>query len=95
MLQSQPSVRYVFARWSGDASGTQIPVVVRVDRPKTIIAIWKAQFYLSVATSPTGLATIEGSGWYDQGVTVEVNAPAVAGYSFATWSVDGKPVEGI
>jgi hypothetical protein len=57
--------RRVFSHWSGDGSGTDYSQSdpIHVDSPKTIIAVWKTQFYLTV-TSP--YATPGGQGWYDE-----------------------------
>jgi len=83
--------RRVFTNWGGDASGTNYtqsnPIVM--DGPKTAIANWKTQYYLIVRTNPSGIATIPGEGWYDESVSVTVNAPAISDYNFQFWDVNG------
>jgi len=44
-------VRYFFVSWSGDFSGNSLFVMVVMDRPRTIVAIWKTDhsaFYFSI-----------------------------------------------
>lgn len=90
--------RRVFTHWGGDASGTDYaqsdPIVM--DAPKTAIANWKTQFYLTVETDPAGLspAPTPSSGWYDSGVDVVLTAPDESylgsdRYVFSYWDVDG------
>jgi hypothetical protein len=76
--------RRVFTSWSGDSSGTNYssssPILM--DAPKTAVANWKTQYYLTVATDPSGIAAIAGEGWYDQSTNVALMAPPVSGYTF-------------
>ncbi|MHA1111720.1 MAG: hypothetical protein ACTSRE_11505, partial [Promethearchaeota archaeon] len=59
-------IQYVFASWSGDATGTTYSGSnnILMDAPKTATATWTTQYYLTV-TSAYG--TPSGSGWYDSG----------------------------
>jgi uncharacterized repeat protein (TIGR02543 family) len=83
-------VQYVFTGWSGDASGTTSPSnSIYMDGPKTAVANWKVQYYLTVRTDPPGVATIPGEGWYDSSQSVQLTAPTVSGYTFNYWDVDG------
>jgi len=72
-------VRSKFTGWSGDVTGTSIPIELTMTGPKTVMAQWGKQYYVSVS-SPVGQAT--GSGWYDEGstATVNVESPVAAGY---------------
>ncbi|MGA3191936.1 MAG: PKD domain-containing protein [Candidatus Bathyarchaeia archaeon] len=83
--------RRVFTQWSGDATGTDYSKsnTIYMDQNKTAMAGWKTQNYLTVKTDPTGIATIPGQGWYDQGQGTPLTAPSVSGYFFAYWDVDG------
>jgi hypothetical protein len=53
------------------------------------------QYYLAVSTSPSGVNTIPGQGFYNNGTTATLTAPAtvtVSGtseYSFSYWDIDG------
>jgi hypothetical protein len=94
-----PDVRYVFTYWSGDASGTTSPSdSITMDAPKTAVANWKTQYYLTVNTNPAEVLTLDptavsGQGWYDSGSTAIVdavqNVDKVAGqsrYDFRSWT---------
>jgi len=96
MVDHGNGTRRVFTQWSGDASGMNYaesnPIIM--DAPKTATANWKTQYYLTVQIDPPGITTIPGEGWYNYSETVELTAPAVAGYDFLNWDVDGDPVSG-
>jgi hypothetical protein len=83
--------RRVFTHWNNDASGTDYTQSnpIFMNQNKTAVAVWNTQYYLTVKTDPTGTATITGEGWYDEGTNATLTAPAVAGYAFAYWDVDG------
>ncbi|UCE96354.1 MAG: hypothetical protein JSV51_01725, partial [Candidatus Bathyarchaeota archaeon] len=81
--------QYVFTGWSGDASGSASPSdAITMDGPKTAVANWKTQYYLTVQTDPLGIASIPGEGWYDASTNAPLTAPTVGGYSFLNWDVD-------
>jgi hypothetical protein len=51
-------VRYVFTRWSGDATGTTSPSdLIIIDAPKTAMASWKIEYQLTVRASGLGAYT--------------------------------------
>lgn len=83
--------RRVFSQWSSDASGTDYaksdPIYMNQNR--TALAVWNTQYYLTVKTSPPSITTIPGQGWYNQGTSETLTAPAVSGYAFVYWDVDG------
>lgn len=83
--------RRVFAQWSTDASGTNYAKSnpIYMNQNKTAVAVWNTQYYLTVGTSPHGVATIPGEGWLNQGTSTTLTAPTVAGYAFTYWDVDG------
>jgi hypothetical protein len=58
---------------------------------ETDSATYLTQFLLSVSSSPPGLVPglSSQSGYYDSGATVTLSAPAVSGYVFQYWTVDG------
>jgi uncharacterized repeat protein (TIGR02543 family) len=87
-ISANPGARYVFAGWSGDATGSSPsesdPVIM--DGPKTATANWKAQYYLN--TSANFGTVSPGSGWYDAGssVTIIPTAPNVASGERYVWN---------
>jgi len=90
-------VRYLFTSWSGNFTGNNPSASIQVDGPKTVVANFKTQYRLQVATSPSGLANVTGSGWHDAGETVSVStAPSLISggsgkrYVFTGWTVDGS-----
>jgi hypothetical protein len=55
-----------------------------------VVSLEKIQYYLTVKTDPTGVATVPGEGWYDASATATLTAPPVSGnYRFSNWDVDG------
>ncbi|MGB9713859.1 MAG: InlB B-repeat-containing protein [Candidatus Bathyarchaeales archaeon] len=70
-----------------DVIGPSAPLIVT--EPATIIGNYKIQYFLSVRTDPTGIATIPGEGWYDALQNVTLTAVTVSGYMFENWDVDG------
>jgi hypothetical protein len=90
--------QYVCTGWSGTgdvpASGTGTSVIFTITQDSSITWTWKTQYYLTVKTAPSGIGTIPGQGWYDQGQTVPLTAPInLGGYRLITipfsWDVDG------
>jgi hypothetical protein len=83
--------RRIFTQWSNDASGNNHTKsnAIYMDRNKTAIAVWNTQYHITTKTSPTGIATIPGEGWYNQSTSATLTAPSVVGYLFVYWDVDG------
>jgi hypothetical protein len=86
--------QYVCTGWTGSgsvpASGTGSSVTFTITSPSSITWAWKTQYYLTVRTVPSGVATIPGEGWYDTSTSVPLSAPSVSGYNFQYWDVDGN-----
>ena len=85
--------QYVCTGWIGTGSvplsGTGTTVTFTITEPSSIEWKWKTQYYLTVRTSPSGITTIPGEGWYDDSTSVPLTAPVVAGHDFLYWDVDG------
>jgi hypothetical protein len=89
-------VQYVFTNWSGDATGTTSPSdPITMNAPKTAIANWKTQYYLTVVTSPSGVNSPTGEGWYDVGASAPISTDnlvdIISGssrYRFDSWTTD-------
>jgi hypothetical protein len=88
-------IQYVFTSWGGDASGTNYAQSdgITMNGPRTATANWKTQYYLTVTTSPLGVNSPAGQGWYDSGVTAHVSTaqyvdivPGSSRYRFDSWT---------
>ncbi len=86
--------QYVCVGWTGSGSvpvsGTGSSLTFVITSPSTITWAWKTQYYLIVKTSPSGVATITGQGWYDAYSSASLTAPPADGYDFQYWTVDGN-----
>jgi len=79
-------------------TGTSVSSPVTVVDPLVVTGFYKTQYFLNVTVVPVGLVALSGSGWYDSGSRVGIEASAVSGYTFRRWLVDrvevaGNPVE--
>jgi len=98
--------RQVFVEWVGDYSGTTVHGSIHMDGPKSVTAKYKAQYKLSVAFDPPGLArriVISNTTWYDAGQTATlgpvpqiISIPESPAERFAwfSWNVDGMTQPG-
>src|SRR5271157_4482393 len=92
--------QYVFAGWSGDATGSGSPSNnILMDGPKTATATWTTQYYLTVNSAYDSPSP--SSGWFDSGssITESVSSPVSGGpgtqYVCTGWSGFGSvPVSG-
>jgi len=85
--------RYVCTGWLGTGSAapsgkTQSTAFV-MNQASSIAWNWKTQYYLTVRTDPSGLASIPGEDWYDAASSVTLTAPIAQNYTFSYWDVDG------
>jgi hypothetical protein len=89
--------RHLFIQWTGDASGTNYATSnpIAMNAPKTAIAQWSSQFYLTLETNPPGIATPSGEGWYDKGTNASIGTPeciysqdGTSRYVFCGWSTE-------
>ncbi|HET9327540.1 MAG TPA: kelch repeat-containing protein [Candidatus Eisenbacteria bacterium] len=81
---------FPFLGWSGDASGTDNPLVITMDASKNITASFDA-FALTTNVSPSGSGTVTRSpnqSAYPGGSTVELTAVPADGYAFSQWNGD-------
>ncbi len=87
-----PNQGYMLKRWTGDASGTQNPVNITMDREKRIGAEFeKAQYVLSTKVEPAGFIdqSIEGSR-FDGGTVVTLTARPPENHRFISWAGDAS-----
>jgi len=76
-IEESPGIRQVFTGWSGGGSGSSLNINVLMDSPKTLIAHWKTQFYLTLTANPPSVTNLQGAGWYDAGSYAEFSAPSI------------------
>jgi M6 family metalloprotease-like protein len=82
--------RLIFTNWSGDSSSTELNVALIMDRPRSLTANWRQQFYLRVE-SPYG--DPKGTGWYDSGTNASISVEQViegsgTRHTFQAWHGD-------
>jgi uncharacterized repeat protein (TIGR02543 family) len=70
IISESTEERFVFSGWNGDTSSTDTTVTFTVDRPKTIYANWKRQYYVNVYSDFSSFEN--GNGWYDEGSYVKL-----------------------
>jgi len=87
--------QYVFTHWIGDTSGTDYSQSepITMDAPKTAVANWKTQYYLTMNTDPIGLDDPRWSGWYDEDTYADIAVDTPTGgdgvstrYRFDHWT---------
>ena len=89
VLTATPAAGYRFDRWTGDASGNVTALTVTMNADKKITANFVKIFSLLTAVSPVGGGSVSpGSGTYDAGLAVILNAIPAQGYVFDKWSGD-------
>lgn len=94
---------WTFIEWTGDSTGTNNPVVVEMDRPKSVTANFKRVFQITVRTDPPNLnytadavgysamqtfTWIEGSEHQLSVPTPQAAGPGVQ-WAFSSWSNGG------
>src|SRR5207244_7565057 len=89
--------RVVFKGWTGDAAGDAAygssPILM--SGPRTAHAQWLKEYFLEV---DSGIGTVEGSGWYREGTSVQLHASTEAAwagqtYRFSGWSGGGTSAD--
>jgi hypothetical protein len=89
VLTATPASGYRFDRWSGDISDRVTPVTITINTDKSITANFIKVYTLTTSVSPAeGGSVSPGSGTYDEGTSVILNAIPATGYAFDHWSGD-------
>lgn len=83
---------FVFAGWSGDATGIEGSITIVMDADKTVTASFVERvekFTLAVAAGAGGVVSIDPKvAEYDAGATVTLSAVAADGFLFTGWTGD-------
>jgi hypothetical protein len=89
-LVATPAQYYTFNGWAGSASGNTNPLTVTMNSDEQIVAQFtKVQYTVQVTSNiPNGGTVSPGSGTYDAGTTVTINATPANGYRFLNWGTD-------
>lgn len=93
-LTATPAAGWQFARWEGDASGSNTVVVLTMDRNKAVNAIFEPvvnPYTLAVNVSPSGSGSVTKTPnqvSYPSGSLVTLQATPAAGWRFVSWSGD-------
>jgi uncharacterized repeat protein (TIGR02543 family) len=89
ILAATPATGYRFYQWSGDVSDRVTPVTIAINADKTITANFIKVYTLTTSVSPAEGGSISpGSGTYDEGSSVTLNAIPATGYVFDQWGGD-------
>lgn len=87
-----PAPGFVFRSWTGDGSGASGPVVIPMDRNKTIGAEFvRGEYVLSAKVNPNGFIDVQPAGNRFTGgtvVTLTARTPVNSSYRFGYWSGD-------
>jgi hypothetical protein len=91
------SSQYKFNGWTtADMSEIADPsspsTTVLVDKPKTVVANYTTQYYLTITHTSGGVTDPASSGWYDAGVTASVTAIPDPDYILTGWELDSSPI---
>jgi hypothetical protein len=95
-VKADSQITYIYQDTVLGASGVRYVLISvnpsspqTVNGPLTVSGTYQIQYYLTVRTDPSGIATIPGEGWYNSSKSVSLTAPSVSGYTFLNWDVDG------
>jgi uncharacterized repeat protein (TIGR02543 family) len=90
-LQALANTGYTFAGWSGDTSGTSNTTTVVMDGNKSVTANFTINTYTLGITAANGsVAKTPDQASYNHGTTVTLQATAITGYNFVSWSGDAS-----
>ncbi|MCK5740498.1 DUF2012 domain-containing protein, partial [bacterium] len=89
-INPEDGVRYVFSGWEGNGTGSYTgsdnAVEFAVNGPISEQAIWRTEYEITTKSRPEGIAAIAGEGWYAEGSTALLTAPATAAEkNFQNW----------
>ena len=89
-LTATPAAGYIFAGWSGSASGTANPLSVTMDGKKTITANFQAPPVLTtIVVSPASASVNTNQTWQFTAIGNDQNVSQLSPQPTFTWSVSG------
>lgn len=87
-LVTGTDVRYTFVCWNDMATAN--PRTILIDRDIALRAQMDVKYKLEASILPDSIGGIQGSGWYENGSSATLFSPAINGYQFSYWIVNGK-----
>lgn len=88
-LTAVPDSSWAFIEWEGDIEGTDNPVEITIDEPKTVTVIFDRKFSLTTIPVPEEGGEIEPSGGeYVRDTSFDVEAIPNEGWRFVEWRGD-------
>jgi uncharacterized repeat protein (TIGR02543 family) len=92
-LVQEEQARRLLSEWAGDFIGSSYNGSMIMDQPKTVSALWKTQYPLSILIEPeNGGSVLPGylAKWMDEGseITLTAQANTDSGYVFTGWQGD-------
>jgi len=88
-ITPQPATGYAFDHWTGDATGTDDPLIVTMDENKNIVGVFVPTHTVTATASPAqgGSVTVTPDlDAYKHGTSVSITAEPNPGYAFAGWA---------
>ena len=102
-LTANPSDEWLFVEWKGDATGTENPIEITIDKAKAVTAVFvKKQYPLTIEVEGEGTVAekVIKAGVatdYNSGTIIELSATPKDGWRFKEWTGDlestNNPVE--
>lgn len=89
-LTANPSTGWKFAKWKGDATGTNNPITITVNQDKSVEAVFEKKSYaLTVSTQGDGSVTKSpDQAEYKYNTNVDLTANPNTGWEFVEWQGD-------
>ncbi len=87
-LEAIPQTNYIFKGWqeAGAIVSTNSIYSFTATNNRTLVAIFSKLITISVTTELTNAGTLSGSGVFEEGSTVHLNATTNMGYKFLHWT---------
>ena len=90
-LTAVPSFGYIFSAWGNDASGTTNPLVLTMDAPKTVSAVFEVApiYTVNVTSAGDGSVSVDPPGTqFTAGTQITLTATPDEGFYFSGWTGD-------
>jgi len=90
-VRAIPNNGYAFDKWTGDASGSNNPITIVMNKDKVIKANFVKQYSLTITTTVGGTTSPSpGVHKYKEGSSVQVRAIPSTNYYFVEWTGDAS-----